>query len=1053
MQYHNYERRQDPKGKNKLEFVSKIFSTKKKIKRVKTPHPKRVHHVRTYSPQHKGEKLFVFTDNEAAYQIKDSMEDEQYTDRPQYNVLFVESPLVHQQGDHFKPDVQFNSTVPGSNKINASDKAKVIEEMQKNPTYFEVVKMEDKGTDPWEAMSQVEHKVMVDKGTDAVHPTECKLLSCEKDKEKLKNQLHDKEKIVKSSLEEGGILLEDIERLKKLLSNSGKIAEIIGAKVKCKQESPADFIHLSRIFVIELGKYIVALQKQTDTELQKVKWELNSFKKEKTEKEGKLKSLERKLEAQTAKANQEEQDHVLLQSKIGKLQDAIDAGKKILKETEKSCKTKVEKLENELTAKRQSAIQLSQVLDEKSRFITQLEGKVELLQNTADAAKQQVKDIQHAYKSKIAKLESDHTEKVTDLCKNQTLINKQLSQALEQSSNYVNQMQETKKENAILATTNSSLTEKVAHLERELGKSQERCAAAERRLMRETQEVVTIQDQIDKLEAQQEEEMMSIDGDVWCQIMYQHDQWIMEDLRNNLVEKEKKLEALRSQGDCALRDFEKMQNELQQRRQQFNELKDVFLDFEKKRDTVVREQREFYSKMLLLSSRTIPRDRFFKNLIEECQTKTVRIDELEKSMRSADKTIEEAKKNNEAQLKAMQAEMKYTAGKLYEFENLIKLKEMHLQEVIKVFEQEKMLKMSAEGSLNTYKLLLEDLKKENTDIRAKLNYLEDLQKNRTNISQVTEELAKEAQKREDAEGKLKDLEKDFQDIKNQLKSKSEKGLQHTGKLKDTNKEIEHLRDKVRDMMDNMKYMERILMESQKSKESLQKDHEELYNKLRRAVRVMVESKATQESLEFKLDQRRQVIEQLQMSYANTEDQLDTLRDVLQDMRHAMDTLYSEKEELKDQLANHMHCKAEMALHQELKMLQRDKVITEEQNSREKEMLLHRLRDNEDTMKEQHKHLRAFQEQLDSLNAQLREAKTQLASERHSHTQQVLAVQADKKKLELYIQELEQRLAYETRLRMHTSDAVSSPPPRKQIFTSSDSYEQPNRDQNKYHYRK
>lgn len=44
------------------------------------------------------------------------------------------------------------------------------------------------------------------------------------------------------------------------------------------------------------------------------------------------------------------------------------------------------------------------------------------------------------------------------------------------------------------------------------------------------------------------------------------------------------------------------------------------------------------------------------------------------------------------------------------------------------------------------------------------------------------------------------------------------------------------------------------------------------------------------------------------------------------------------------------------------MLQRDKSVAEEQNSREKEMLLHRLRDHEHTIKEQHKRLRAFQVQ-------------------------------------------------------------------------------------------
>lgn len=149
--------------------------------------------------------------------------------------------------------------------------------------------------------------------------------------------------------------------------------------------------------------------------------------------------------------------------------------------------------------------------------------------------------------------------------------------------------------------------------------------------------------------------------------------------------------------------------------------------------------------MTLLSRKTIPRDRFFKNLIEECQTKSEKLEELEKKVTNTDKIIEESKKISEAQLKAMQMEMKYTAEKLYEFENQIRLKEMQLQDVIRVFEQEKKNKTTAEEAMHTYKILLEDSKKENADIRSKLNYLEDLEKNRTNVLRVTEELAHETQ--------------------------------------------------------------------------------------------------------------------------------------------------------------------------------------------------------------------------------------------------------------------------------------------------------------------
>lgn len=149
--------------------------------------------------------------------------------------------------------------------------------------------------------------------------------------------------------------------------------------------------------------------------------------------------------------------------------------------------------------------------------------------------------------------------------------------------------------------------------------------------------------------------------------------------------------------------------------------------------------------MTLLSRKTIPRDRFFKNLIDDCQKKTERLEELENKVTNNDKIIDEANKISEAQLKAMQMEMKYTAEKLYEFENQIRLKEMQLQDVIRVFEQEKKNKTTAEEAMHTYKILLDDSKKENAEIRSKLNYLEDLEKNRTNVLRVTEELAHETQ--------------------------------------------------------------------------------------------------------------------------------------------------------------------------------------------------------------------------------------------------------------------------------------------------------------------
>lgn len=193
-----------------------------------------------------------------------------------------------------------------------------------------------------------------------------------------------------------------------------------------------------------------------------------------------------------------------------------------------------------------------------------------------------------------------------------------------------------------------------------------------------------------------------------------------------------------------MKEFEKAEGEVQQRRYQLNSLKEVFMDFEMKREHIVEEQRAFYSKMSILTKKTIEKDVFFKNLIQECQMKSSKINELEESLKNADKVVEEEKKNFEAQLKAMQSEMGYTLEKLVEFEKQIRLKETHLQDVIRVFEQEKKLKTTAEEMMQTYKMLLEDSKKENAQLLHRLNYFEDLEKRLMSNPKVREESSKES---------------------------------------------------------------------------------------------------------------------------------------------------------------------------------------------------------------------------------------------------------------------------------------------------------------------
>ncbi|XP_054284132.1 uncharacterized protein LOC129001023 isoform X2 [Macrosteles quadrilineatus] len=977
--------------KPSFNFLSKIFSSKKPklINGARNPF------LRRFEPQPHSdprETVFVEDDRDEALYHAD-FEDQEVCSKSdsRYNLMFIEGPAntLSRQFMQGEPYAEY------SNGQNTEQRR-----IGPHKSFLEVVSVTDRGTDLCDLLP--ERPLMLDMGTDPPEHRECALPSCENQKSHLNEELERKEKLVKSCLEEGNLLLDDLEKIKRHLSGSSKIPEIISSCLSVKKEDPADFLHLSRKCLIELGKHLLATQKQTEADMQTLKSELITVKKEKLDKEEKILSLKRKLDVQTNKVNHEEEDSAQLQSKVRKLQEALEAGKKTLKDTEAFFKSKIDKLGLELSIEKEANHKLSKSLEEKTYLIKKLEDDMKEFQNSLESSKQHVKDIQASYKSKITKLEQDHANKMAVLCENQTLTNEQLSKALERSSNFVAQLEECKKESSVLSDANKSLQERLVALERDVTKAREQSIVAERRLARETQEVMALKSQVAKLEAMKEEELLSIDGDIWCQIMYQHDQWIIEDLRASLQDKENYLETLRSQGDCALRDFEKVQNELQQRRQQFNELKDVFLDFEKKRDSVVREQRDFYNKMMLLSRKTIPRDRFFKNLIEECQMKTNRIGEIEDMLRDTNQALEETKKISEAQLKAMQTEMQFTAERLYEFENQIRIKDMQLQEVVNVFEQEKKNKASAEEALNTYKILLDSSKKENEEVRSKLNYLEDMEKNRTNV-QAAEDLAKETQKRKDTERKLKKLDKELVDLKNILQGKVEASTPHSDKSSLSSRDIEQLQSKVRELLENRKYMERILVESQRTKEQLQKDHEELYSKMRHAVRVMVESKRNQEELEQRLEQRGHTIQKLQRSQDETEDRLEELKDILHEMKKTIELLYRDREDLEDKLSNHMHCHAERAVHQE--------------------------------------------DQLDNLTVQLRETKSALVTERHNHTQQLLSVQSEKKKQELYIQELEARLAYETRLRLKGSNTVLS---TSHYVNTSDSYDPPIRDFNKNH---
>lgn len=201
---------------------------------------------------------------------------------------------------------------------------------------------------------------------------------------------------------------------------------------------------------------------------------------------------------------------------------------------------------------------------------------------------------------------------------------------------------------------------------------------------------------------------------------------------------ERELDVLKAQGDCSLNDFEVAYSVLDQRQYQFNSLKDILIHFNTMREKLVEEQREFYNKISSETEKTINRDAFFQKLIQECQMKTCKIDELEERLEDVNKVVEEDKRIFEVQMKAMQSEMEFSMLKLIEFEKQIKAKDIQLQDTIRVFDQEKKLKTTAEEVMQTYKMLLEDSKKENAQLLNRLNHFEDLEKNITSMSKLGE---------------------------------------------------------------------------------------------------------------------------------------------------------------------------------------------------------------------------------------------------------------------------------------------------------------------------
>lgn len=1032
---------QEGKLKQRKGLISKIFSYRKKhsmVKRVKSPLVRNMQ-VRKSSPKRNAGNIFMVTEGDGLHNLND--DELQNGSSLERNGIFQGNDDLHRHGEeNLIQELDYTMVRPQAELV---EKEKLIERIRRKIAYLEAVKVVDKGTDPFKP------EETTDKSTDPLIPGDSDCFQWTEDKVELVKSFHEKELEIEKCLKEGNLLLEDLQKLQETISSNSKHSNLIQILSPRKGKTPSEFLHWSRQCLIELGFLVLSEQNRHESDVQKLKCEIDSEKKTTCNLETQIKVLKKKFGDERTSTERESENVKQLESKSRSLQESLEMGKRVLKENEKVFKAKIENLERDICSQKQQCSGLVKEIKEKNDLVSRLEVTVEKLQSALQASKQEMREMQQSRKSKLAKIELEHTNKIAAMCENQTLTNKQLTHALNQSSHYTNQFQGMKKENISLISKNKSLNERVVNMERELGKLQERSLAAERRLSRETQEVMSLKDQLSRLEATKEEELLCIDGDIWCQIMYQQDQFVLDDLRVSLQEKEQTLETLRAQGDCSLNDFEKEQNELQQRRIQFTELKDVFLEFQKKRDNVVREQREFYNKMFLLSKPTISREKFFKNLIEELQSKSKMIEELEIKLNNANNAFEETNKTSEAQLKAMQIEINFTAERLYEFENQIRMKDAQLQDVIKVLENEKHNKFVAEEAMKTYKLQLEDAKKENFEMRNNVNYLKDIEKNKVNLLREVEQLAKETQKRHDTENKLKKIQQELADLKIKIDSKEDVSSQPERRAKGNSKEVEHLRKKIHDLAETKKYVERILLESQRSKEALQKDHEELCSKMRYAVKVMVESKKNQEALELKLDERRHLIQDLQKSQEDTEDRLDDLKDVLHEMQETIDVLHTDREELKEELLNHSTCKAERVLHQELKLLQRDKSIMEDQYRREKEMLLRRVKDNEDIMKDQHKHLRALQDQLESLSAQLRDTKNQLATERHNHTQQTLSLQAEKKKLELYIQELEARLTIETRLRMQVSDSLSSSPK----FISSDSYEPPNRDYPKSNFYK
>lgn len=204
------------------------------------------------------------------------------------------------------------------------------------------------------------------------------------------------------------------------------------------------------------------------------------------------------------------------------------------------------------------------------------------------------------------------------------------------------------------------------------------------------------------------------------------------------------INTLRTQGECGKADFEKLQSEVNLRKSKMDELKLVLADFEKKREQVVKDQKEFYTKIKELNKTVSLRERVCENLIKENEKKSNIIESLEEKLNMVENTIVEIKEQAQKEINELQSELKGAVERLQEYQKHIELMDRDLERQLFVMQKtladEKLQKMAALEKLQTCQKSIEEMKRDTEQI---CEHLQQCEVQKSELEKVADKYHKE----------------------------------------------------------------------------------------------------------------------------------------------------------------------------------------------------------------------------------------------------------------------------------------------------------------------